>query len=128
MDMIKVLGVGITGAVLALVVKDSKPQIALVISISAAAVLMLMILSQIEYVLNVVYVTASSININMEHISAIFKMIGVSYLSQIGSLICKDAGQSAIAAKVELAGKIIIVVLSVPILLELMNLLVGLLP
>ncbi len=128
MDMIKVLGVGITGAVLALVVKESKPQIALVISISAAAILMLMILSQIEYVLNVVYVTASSININMEHISAIFKMIGVSYLSQIGSLICKDAGQSAIAAKVELAGKIIIVVLSIPILLELMNLLVGLLP
>lgn len=128
MDMIKVLGVGITGAILALVVKESKPQMALVISIAVAAVLMLMILSQIEYVLNVVYVTASSLNINMEHISAIFKMVGVSYLSQIGSLMCKDAGQSAIAAKVELAGKVIIVVLSVPILLELMNLLVGLLP
>ncbi len=128
MEIIKIMGVAIVGAVSALIIKEHKPQMAIVVGIATAAVLFLMILSQVEYVLNVVTITATGLEINTEYIAAIFKMIGISYLSQFGSEICRDAGQNAIAAKVELAGKIMIVALSVPILIELMNLLVSLLP
>ncbi|MBQ4515941.1 MAG: stage III sporulation protein AD [Clostridia bacterium] len=128
MEIIKIMGVAIVGAVSALIIKEHKPQLAIVIGIGTAVILFLMILSQVEYVLNVVTITATGLDINTEYIAAIFKMIGISYLSQFGSEICRDAGQNAIAAKVELAGKIMIVALSVPILIELMNLLVSLLP
>lgn len=128
MEIVKIMGVAIIGAVSALILKEHKPQLAIVVGIATAAVLFLMVLSQVEYVLNVVTLTATGLDINIEYIAAIFKMIGISYLSQFGSEICRDAGQNAIAAKVELAGKIMIVVLSVPVLIELMNLLVSLLP
>lgn len=128
MEIIKIIGVAIVGAVSALILKEQKPQLAIVVGIATAVVLFLMVLSQVEYVLNVVTITATGLDINTEYIAAIFKMIGISYLSQFGSEICRDAGQNAIAAKVELAGKVMIVALSVPILIELMNLLVNLLP
>ncbi len=128
MDMIKIIGVGILGAAFALIVKEYKPQMALGVGITTAIVVFLMILSQVEYVVEIIYMTTSRLNLNMEYIAAILRMIAVSYLSQFGSEICRDAGQNAIAAKIELAGKIIIVALSVPILLALMNLLIGLLP
>ncbi len=128
MEIIKILGVAIVGTIFALILKEYKPQLAMVTAIATAVILFLMILSQVEYVLSIVTMTACGIDINAEYIAAIFKMIGISYLSQFGSEICRDAGQNAIAAKVELAGKIMIVALSVPILMELMNLLVGLMP
>ncbi|MBR5157204.1 MAG: stage III sporulation protein AD [Clostridia bacterium] len=128
MEILKIMGVAIVGAVSALILKEYKPQLAIVVAIATAVVLFLMVLSQVEYVLNVVTITATGLDLNTEYIAAIFKMIGISYLSQFGSEICRDAGQNAIAAKVELAGKIMIVALSVPILIELMNLLVNLLP
>ena len=128
MEIIKILGVAIVGTISALILKEYKPQLAIVTAMATAVILFLMILSQVEYVLSIVTMTANGININAEYIAAIFKMIGISYLSQFGSEICRDAGQNAIASKVELAGKIMIVALSVPILMELMNLLVGLMP
>lgn len=128
MEMLKIIGVGITGAVAAITVRQYKPEMAVPIGIATAAILFLMVLSQVGYVIDVIRMTADRLNLNPEYITAILKMIAVAYLAQIGAEICRDAGQNAIAAKVELAGKILIVVLSVPILLSLMNLLIGLLP
>lgn len=128
MDMIKIVAIGILGAVAALVVKEHKPEIAMVIGIATATLVLLMILSQVEYVVDIIYMTASRLNLNMEYIFTILRMIAVAYLSQFGAELCRDASQNAIAAKIELAGKIIIVAMSVPILLALMSLLIGLLP
>lgn len=128
MEMLKIIGVGITGAVAAITVRQYKPEMAVPIGIATAAILFLMVLSQVGYVIDVIRMTADRLNLNPEYITAILKMIAVAYLAQIGAEICRDAGQNAIAAKIELAGKILIVVLSVPILLSLMNLLIGLLP
>lgn len=128
MEMLKIIGVGITGAVAAITVRQYKPEMAVSIGIATAVILFLMVLSQVGYVIDVIRMTADRLNLNPEYITAILKMIAVAYLAQIGAEICRDAGQNAIAAKIELAGKILIVVLSVPILLSLMNLLIGLLP
>lgn len=128
MEMVKIIGVGLVGAVAALIVKEYKPQMAVPIGIATAVLLFFMILSQVGYVVDIITMTAARLNLNMEYITAILRMIAVAYLSQFGAEICRDAGQNAIAAKIELAGKVLIVVLSVPVLLALMNLLIGLLP
>lgn len=128
MEMVKIIGVGLVGAVAALIVKEYKPQMAVPIGIATAVLLFFMILSQVGYVVDIITMTAARLNLNMEYITAILRMIAVAYLSQFGAEICRDAGQNAIAAKIELAGKVLIVVLSIPVLLALMNLLIGLLP
>ena len=93
MDMIKIIGVGITGAVAALTVKQYKPEMALPIGIVTAVLLFLMVLSQVNYVIDIIRMTASGINIKPEYISAILKMIAVAYLTQFGAEMCRDAGQ-----------------------------------
>lgn len=126
--MLKIIGVGLTGAVASLTVKQYKPEVAMVVGTATAVILFFMLLSQVSYVLSIIEMMASNIQIKQEYITAVFKMIAMAYLSQLGSEMCRDAGQNAIAAKIELAGKIFIVVFSIPILLSLMNLLLGLLP
>lgn len=128
MEMLKIIGVGLTGAVAALTVKQYKPELAAVVGTATAVILFFMLLSQVSYVLSIIEMMASNIQIKQEYIAAVFKMIAMAYLSQLGSEMCRDAGQNAIAAKIELAGKVLIVVFSIPILLSLMNLLLGLLP
>ena len=121
MEIVKIIGVGIVGAMAALIVKEYKPSLAIPVSIITAVILFLMVLSQIGYVFGVINQIAAKLNINTEYILTIIRIIGVAYLSQFGSEVCRDAGQNAVAAKVELAGKVLIVV-------TLMNLLIGLLP
>ncbi len=128
MEIVKIIGVGIVGAMAALIVKEYKPSLAIPVSIITAVLLFLMVLSQIEYVFSVINQIAAKLNINTEYILTIIRIIGVAYLSQFGSEVCRDAGQNAVAAKVELAGKVLIVVMSLPVLITLMNLLIGLLP
>ncbi len=128
MEIVKIIGVGIVGAMAALIVKEYKPSLAIPVSIITAVILFLMVLSQIGYVFGVINQIAAKLNINTEYILTIIRIIGVAYLSQFGSEVCRDAGQNAVAAKVELAGKVLIVVMSLPVLITLMNLLIGLLP
>lgn len=128
MEIVKIIGVGIVGAMAALIVKEYKPSLAIPVSIITAVLLFLMVLSQIGYVFGVINQIAAKLNINTEYILTIIRIIGVAYLSQFGSEVCRDAGQNAVAAKVELAGKVLIVVMSLPVLITLMNLLIGLLP
>ena len=65
-------------------------------------------------------------NINKEFIVILLKITGIAYLSEFGANVCRDSGETAIASKVELAGKILIIGLSIPILVTLMETLLGL--
>lgn len=56
------------------------------------------------------------------------KIVGIAYIAEFGSEICKDAGQSAIATKIELAGKVIIAALAFPIIASLLDLIVRIMP
>ena len=128
MEITKIVIIGIVGAAFAVMLKEQKPQMAIFVGLSTALILFLMLLSKVQYVIDVITMTALKINLNPEYIAAIFRMIGISYLVQFGSDACRDAGQTAIASKIELAGKITIVVISIPVLLSLFNMLMGLLP
>jgi len=71
---------------------------------------------------------ASNANVNTIYVETILKIIGVAYIAEFASHISKDAGQGAMAAKVELAGKIIILAMSIPILSVLIETVINLIP
>jgi len=60
--------------------------------------------------------------------STILKIIGIAYIAEFGAEVCKDAGEGAIASKIELAGKVIIIVLAAPIITSLLDLIVEIMP
>ncbi len=126
--MIKIFGIGLTGAVVSLILKEYKPVFAVCTGCLSTLVIFIMLLPKISYVLDVAGMIAGRMSIEAEYIQIIIRIIGITYLAGFGSELCRDAGQNAIAKKIELAGKIIIVVASIPILTAVLNLLTGILP
>lgn len=128
MDIIKLIGIGITGAVLSVLLKEYKPVFSVCTGIVTSIFIFLAVLPKIGYVLNVIDTISSRLSLHTEYIKIILRIIGIAYLSHFGAEICRDAGQGAISHKIELAGKIIIIVASVPIFTAVLNLLIGILP
>ena len=95
----------------------------MILSVLAGVVLFSYISLYIKSAVSSVYEVASRIDLDLSFIKIILKIIGISYVCEFGTQICKDAGESSIASKVELAGKVIIVYLSMPIVMSLFEML-----
>jgi len=128
MDIFQVVGIGLTGALLAVYVKESNREIAVLISLATGLVLFIYALSQVGEVINVLAELSSRANINRYYLMIILKIMGVAYIAEFGSQICKDAGESSTATKIEFAAKVIVMVLALPIIMALMESVLRLLP
>jgi stage III sporulation protein AD len=128
MDIFKIVGLGLIAAILSVVLKSQKPEISLQISIVTGLIIFLFIATRLSYVIEVLNLVARKIDIDLVYITTIFKIVGIAYISEFGAQVCRDAGEAAIASKIEFAGKVLIMVLAVPILVALLNLLVKLMP
>jgi len=127
MNIFKITAFAVSGAILSLVIKEYKPSIAICIGIICSLFLFYEVLEQINYIFTAASAISAALSINHDYVETIVKITGISCISRFGTEICRDAGQNAIAANLELAGKIIIVVLSLPILTSVINLILGLL-
>jgi len=123
-EIVQVIGLAIVATVIIAVIKAQRPEIAIQISIAAGIIVFTMILGKISAVIELLNSYAERININTVYISTLLKIVGIAYIAEFGAEVCKDAGESAIASKVELAGKVVIIVLAVPILTSLMDLII----
>lgn len=128
MDIVKIIGIGIIGTAAAVAVKETKPSASIGISIATVTVIFASAVLELSYCINVVKEITNGFNIENEYIGTIIKMIGVAYLAEFGAQVCRDAGESAVAAKIELAGKVVIVTYSIPVLVALLNLLASIMP
>ncbi|VEF47831.1 stage III sporulation protein AD [Bacillus freudenreichii] len=88
----------------------------------------LFLVDQIHGIITTIEVLAQSAGINTMYVKTILKIIGIAYIAEFASHISKDAGMGAIAAKVELAGKILILALAVPILTVLIDTVIHMMP
>ncbi len=122
MDMIKILGVGMTAAMLAVLVKGYKPELAMQISLAAAALIFIMAVPYLRSTVAMFRDIAAQVGIDSRFIGIVVKIIGIAYLAQFGAELCKDAGEGAVASKIELAGKLIIMTMSMPIMYKLLAL------
>lgn len=120
-DVVKIAVVGLIGAVMAVVLKDRSPVFALMVSVITSLVIFLFIIPRFAEVTELFERVRSSTDINVEYISVIVKSVAVSYISMFSSQLCRDFGQSSIADKVELGGKLVIMGLAVPVVTGLME-------
>lgn len=122
MDIIKILGIGMAAAMLAVLVKGYKPELAMPISLAAAVLIFVMAVPYLRSTIAMFQDISAQLGVDSRFIEIIIKIIGVAYLAQFGAELCKDAGEGAIASKVELAGKLIIMTMSMPIMYKLLAL------
>lgn len=128
MEIAQVVVIGIIATIMVVFLKDQKPEIALQLSLAAGIVIFLFMISRLTVVVQALQEIALRINIDITYLNIVLKIIGVAYLASFGVEICKDAGQSSIASKIEFAGKIIIISLAIPILMAVMDLIVKVMP
>lgn len=126
--MLRIIGIGLSGAVAALILKEYKPVFSVCIGCTTAMIIFLLLLGQINYIFDTVGTIAARLSLQTEYLKIIIRIIGIAYVARFGSEICRDAGQNAIAQKIEMAGKVMIVVTSIPVLTAVLNLLIGILP
>jgi len=127
-DILQIIGLALVATVLIAVLKANRPEIAIQISIATGIIVFAMILGKISAVVELLNSYAQKINIDTIYLSTLLKIVGIAYIAKFGAEVCKDAGENAIASKVELAGKVMIIVLAVPIITSLMELIINIMP
>jgi len=105
-----------------------KPEFGIQISIIAGIVVFIIIAGKISDIIELLKSYTARINIDMSYIKILLKIIGIAYISEFGAEICKDAGETSIASKIELAGKVIIMVMAIPILTSLLDFIINIMP
>jgi stage III sporulation protein AD len=128
LEIIQIVAIGIIAVVMAVLIRQHRPELALQISVVTGLMIFLTVIFKLASVLEELQSFTSRINIDIAYISTIFRIVGIAYIAEFGAQVCKDAGENSIASKIELAGKVIILVLAVPILMALMELIIQIIP
>lgn len=126
LEITQIAGIGLLATILIIVIKAQKPELAVQLSIITGVVIFMMVVSKFTAILEVLSDLSKKANIDAMYMSTLLKIMGVAYIAEFGAEICKDAGEGSIAAKVELAGKVMVMFLAVPIITSLLNLIVKL--
>ncbi len=122
MDIMRIAAIAVAGVIMASVVKSFKPELSLYVVLATVMIIFLMALDKLTAVFQFLSTVYGEMTYGKDFFPIIVKVLVVAYLADFTSQLCKDAGERAIGSKVELAGKIVIFYLSMPILLAILEL------
>ncbi len=128
MEMWQIVGLALVVTVIGVVLRQLRPEIAIQLTILAAIVIFLFILGKVKVIIELLQSLADQANISSYYLLIILKIVGIAYLAEFGAQICRDAGEGALATKVEMAAKVSILVLAIPIIAAILESLVRLVP
>jgi len=128
MEILQIVALGLVAALLLVILRQQRPEMALQLSLAAGVAIFLLLISRIQAVLQVLEDLAFRAHINPFYLSAILKVIGIAYIAEFGAQVCRDAQEGAVAAKIEMAGKILIMLVAVPIIAAIVEMIFKLLP
>ena len=128
MEVMQLIGVAIISTVLCLLIKKQRPEIAMFIGILAGITILLSVIFKLNFIVESLQDLATKSNIPTMYISLIIKLIGIAYLMEFAIQLCKDCGEGNIASKLEFGGKIIVMSMSFPILLSIVEMVLNIIP
>lgn len=128
MDIVKIIGVGLIALIIIVLLKQYKPEFAMYVSLIAGALILFMLLDKLTGIVELLSNLSSKAGINNQFLGILLKITGISFLTEFAVSICNDSGETAIANKIDLGGKIIIIAISIPIISALLELIIKILP
>lgn len=126
-DVIKIIGIGLISVIIIIIIKQYKPEFALYVSIIAGAIIIFMTLDKLEGVISLLKSISDKAGVSSKFLGLLLKITGIAFLSEFAINICKDSGDTAIANKVEVGSKIVIISMSIPIISNLLDVILKLL-
>lgn len=124
----QLVGIAIISTTLCLVIKKERPEIAMFIAILTGITILLSVIFKLNFIVESIQDLAQKANIPNMYISLIIKLIGIAYLMEFAIQLCKDCGEGNIASKLEFGGKIIVMTMSFPILLSIVEMILNIIP
>ncbi|MFD2446017.1 stage III sporulation protein AD [Bacillus sp. CGMCC 1.16607] len=128
MEILQIVGIALVSTFLALIVKEQKPNFAFLLIVFVGCAIFLFLVDQIYEIIQMLQKIASNAHVNLIYVETILKIIGIAYIAEFAAQITKDAGQGAIASKIELGGKILILAMAIPILTVMIETIIQLIP
>jgi stage III sporulation protein AD len=128
LEVFKIVALGISISVFVVVIKQVKPELAVAVLIAGSIVMILTITKYFSDVFEMFDLIVNKTGIDKGVVSAVLKIIGIGYLIEFSAGVCNDTGNSSIADKVILGGKVLIFIVAMPIVTNLLDIVVGLIP
>ncbi len=128
MEIVQLVGFGIASALLALTLRQSRPEMAMLVSLAAGLCLFMAVVGRLGEVISAMSSLAERAQLTDSVLPLLLRIIGVAALCELGSQLCRDAGEGGIAAKIEMGGKLMVLTMAMPIAMALVELVTGILP
>ncbi len=127
-EVIKIIGIGLISLVIIVILKQYKPEYAIYVSMAAGVLILMFSVEKITNIINLLQNYASKTYINQKFLEILLKITGIAFITEFAVSICSDAGEKAIASKIEIGSKVIIISMSIPIITSLLELVMEILP
>lgn len=121
MSMVQVGIIGVMGALFAIQFQSEKKEYGIYISVAVSIFIFLCIVGKLEIIVETVREIGGYIRVGGVYVTTLIKILGITYISEFTSSICKDTGHTTLATQIEMFGKLTIIVLSLPALLALLK-------
>ena len=128
MTILQLIGFALAVALIALILQEKSELFAVIVIFAGGLLLLFFIIKPFLDWVTVIKHVASLVRLDASTLTLLFKIIGIAYVAEIGGQMIRDIGQEGLAHKVELAAKMSILVLAVPIVIQVVDTLVALFP
>ena len=120
-DVIKIIGIGLLALIIIVILKQYKPEFAIYVSMTAGVLILVLAIQKLTGIINLLQSLANKTYINKSFLSILLKITGIAFITEFAVSICKDCGESAIAQKLDLGGKVIVISISIPVISTMLN-------
>lgn len=117
----KLSAMAVIAAALSVLLKGMRPELAMQIGIAAGLLILLSVLELLTGIIQDILSAAEAYGLRQDSIGAAIKVIGIAYVAQFAAQSCRDCGETAIAAKVELGARVIMLALAMPVVISLLD-------
>ena len=128
MDIFQIVAIGIVGGILAVMLKKENATFAVMVSLGVAVLIFVLLMPPLAGLIGLISSITGLLNTGQEYVLIVVQIIGIAYVSEFGAQICNDAGEGSIAAKIELAGKVLIMGIAAPVIISLVETVVAIIP
>jgi len=126
-EVVKIIGIGLISLIIIIIIKQYKPEFAIYVSIISGIIIIYMIFNKLEGIINLLKTISNKSGINNNFLDLLLKITGIAFLAEFAINLCKDSGEGAIASKIEMGTKVVIVSMSIPIISSLLEIITKLL-
>ena len=126
-DLLKILAVALVTVFAHMLIKQTKPEIAILISIVGSIIIIIMTVNILSSVITSFYKIFKSTGVETALLTPLIKIVAIGYIAEFAANICLDAGASSVGDKILFSAKLIILVISMPIITSVVDMVVALL-